>query len=75
MITLSPSGNRTAFDSETTTAEIMLEDLPYEPGTYTWRVAPYWTTSTYRYDWQQICLLQTGGTFDKPDTKPVRRRR
>jgi hypothetical protein len=73
VIVLSPTGNRTAFDSETTTAEILLEKLPYEPGTYTWRVAPYWTNSTYRYDWQQICLLQTGGTFEKPDTKPVRR--
>lgn len=73
VIVLSPTGHRTAFDSETTTAEILLEKLPYEPGTYTWRVAPYWTSSTYRYDWQQICLLQTGGTFDKTDTKPVRR--
>jgi hypothetical protein len=73
VIVLSPSGNRTAFDSETEVAEILLEKLPYEPGTYTWRVAPYWTNSTYRYDWQQVCLLQTGGTFEKPDTKPVRR--
>lgn len=73
-IVISPSGHRTAFDSETTTAEILLEDLPYEPGTYTWRVAPYWTNSSSRYQWQQICLLQTGGTFEKPDTKPQRRR-
>ncbi len=65
VITISPSGLRTAFDSETTTAQILLEDLPNEAGTYTWRVAPYWTNSTYRYQWQQVCLLQTGGTFEK----------
>ncbi len=70
VITISPSGQRTAFDSETGTAKILLKQLPYEAGTYTWRVAPYWTTSKYRYDWQQVCLLQTGGTFDKPNTTP-----
>ncbi len=70
VIVISPSGDRTAFDSETTTAEIDLKYLPYEGGTYTWRVAPYWTDSTYRYDWQQICLLKTGGTFTKADTTP-----
>lgn len=65
-IVLSPTGFRTAFDSETTTITIPLDQLPAEPGTYTWRIAPYWTTSTYRYEWQQICPLRTGGTFDKP---------
>ncbi|MEZ4670153.1 MAG: SH3 domain-containing protein [Anaerolineae bacterium] len=66
VIVVSPTGFRTAFDSETTTATIVLEDLPAEAGTYTWRVAPYWTNDTYRYSWQQVCLLQTGGTFEKP---------
>jgi hypothetical protein len=47
--------------------------LPYEAGTYTWRVAPYWTQSDYRYNWQQVCLLQTGGTFEKQDTDPRKR--
>lgn len=65
VIVISPTGFRTAFDSETTTATIVLEDLPAEAGTYTWRVAPYWTNDTPRYTWQQICLLKTGGTFEK----------
>lgn len=72
VVVISPSGVRRAFDSTTTTAKIILEDLPYEAGVYTWRVAPYWTNSTYRYSWQQVCLLRTGGTFEKPDTTPKR---
>lgn len=70
VITISPNGNRTAFDSETTTAIIDFTQLPWDGGTYTWRVAPYWTNTSYRYAWQQVCLLRTGGTFDKPDTTP-----
>jgi hypothetical protein len=69
-IAISPSGKRTAFDSETGVAEIQLDLLPWEGGTYTWRVAPYWTNTSYRYGWQQVCLLRTGGTFEKPDTTP-----
>jgi hypothetical protein len=65
---ISPTEVRRAFDSTTTASEIILEDLPWESGTYTWRVAPYWTDSSYRYDWQQVCLLHTGGTFEKPYT-------
>ena len=68
VIVIAPDGFRTAFDSETTTGVIELARLPTIAGTYTWRVAPYWTTSTQRYQWQQICLLQTGGTFEKPLT-------
>jgi hypothetical protein len=68
VIVIDPNGNRTAFDSETTTAEIILEDLPRIGGTYTWRVAPYWTDAPQRFNWQQVCLLRTGGTFEKPDT-------
>jgi hypothetical protein len=68
VIAISPTGVRRAFDSTSGTATIILEDLPAEGGTYTWRVAPYWTNSTYRYNWQQVCLLQTGGTFEKPYT-------
>lgn len=74
VIVISPSGERRAFDSETTTSKILLDKLPYEAGTYTWRIAPYWTDSTYRYNWQQVCLLRTGGTFEKQDTKPQYRR-
>ncbi|HEX2621065.1 MAG TPA: SH3 domain-containing protein [Phototrophicaceae bacterium] len=70
VITISPSGFRTAFDSDTTTATIELDHLPDEAGTYTWRVAPYWTDSDYRYNWQQICLLRTGGTFERPVPTP-----
>jgi hypothetical protein len=66
VIVLSPSGRRTAFDSSTTTAELELDRLPRESGTYTWRVAPYWTDSPYRGRWQQVCLLQTGGVFERP---------
>jgi hypothetical protein len=74
VITISPTGRRTAHDSLTTTAEILLEDLPDEdPGLYVWRVAPYWTNSTYRSDWQQLCLLQTGGTFVVPGIPPTPR--
>lgn len=72
VITISPSGSRTAFDSTTTTADIQLDLLPIEEGTYTWRVVPYWASGRYRYEWQQICLLQTGGTFDKPFTGSTR---
>lgn len=68
VIVVSPTGFRTAFDSETGTATIELGRLPNHAGTYTWRVAPYWTNSTSRYRWQQVCLLQTGGTFEKPQT-------
>ncbi len=28
--------------------------------------------SLYRANWQQVCLLRTGGTFEKPDTSPKR---
>lgn len=73
VIVISPTGDRRAFDSITNTSEIILEDLPYEAGTYAWRVAPYWTQSNQRYNWQQVCLLQTGGTFEKQDTNPRRR--
>lgn len=66
VIVLSPTGFRTAFDSVTTTATIELKRLPAESGTYTWRVAPYWSNQVPRYTWQQVCLLQTGGTFEKP---------
>lgn len=71
VITISPSGFRTAFDSETTTAVINLERLPVEAGTYTWRVAPYWTDAPQRYNWQQVCLLRTGGTFERPAPTPT----
>ncbi len=68
VIVISPTGDRTAFDSTTTTSTIILDRLPWEQGTYTWRVAPYWTNSSNRYRWQQVCLLHTGGTFEKPYT-------
>ena len=70
VITISPTGFRTAFDSETTTAIIELDRLPREAGTYTWRVAPYWSNAIPRYTWQQMCLLQTGGTFERPPIEP-----
>lgn len=70
VIVIAPDGERVAFDSETTTATIELHKLPWDPGVYTWRVAPYWTYDPNRYSWQQVCLLQTGGTFEKPDTDP-----
>lgn len=68
VIVISPSGVRRAFDSTTTTSVIDIGFLPQESGTYTWRVAPYWTYSSYRPEWQQVCLLHTGGTFEKPYT-------
>jgi len=68
VIVISPTGDRRAFDSTQPQSRIILSDLPWEMGTYTWRVAPYWTNSSYRYNWQQVCLLQTGGTFEKPYT-------
>jgi hypothetical protein len=70
VIVISPSGVRRAFDSTTTTSTIFFDKLPREAGTYTWRVAPYWTNSPRRYNWQQVCLLRTGGTFEKPRTLP-----
>jgi len=65
VIVIAPSGLRTAYDSETTTATIIDDDLRSfdEYGEYTWRVAPYWTYTAGRRNWQQLCLLQTGGTF------------
>lgn len=68
VITISPTGDRRAFDSTVGATEIRLDRLPIEGGTYTWRVAPYWTSSPNRYNWQQVCLLRTGGTFEKPYT-------
>jgi hypothetical protein len=68
VIVISPTGVRRAFDSTTTTSTIDIGFLPQEAGTYTWRVAPYWTNENNRSYWQQICLLQTGGTFEKPYT-------
>jgi len=65
---VSPTGFRTDFDSESTTATIELKFLPAEPGTYTWQAAPYWSNQKERYTWQKVCLEQTGGTFDKPKT-------
>lgn len=73
VIVISPSGQRTAFDSTTTTAEIERAKLGREVGTYTWRVAPYWSNGPERYNWQQICLLQTGGTFVIPGIPPTAR--
>jgi len=70
VIVIAPNGDRRAFDSTDGTSIIDIGFLPQEGGTYTWRVAPYWTDSDYRYNWQQVCLLQTGGTFQKPDTTP-----
>jgi len=73
VITISPSGQRRAHDSTTTTAHIKLEDLPREVGEYVWRVAPYWTNAPERSSWQQLCLLQTGGTFIVPgEPEPTR---
>jgi hypothetical protein len=68
VIAISPTGFRTPFESTTNTAVIKLGRLPNTAGTYTWRVAPYYTTSSNRRSWQQICLLQTGGIFEKPRT-------
>jgi len=67
VIVISPNGFRTAFDSETGTATIIDEKIRSQGdyGTYTWRVAPYWTNREERWAWQQLCLLQTGGTFER----------
>lgn len=73
VIVISPTGQRTAFDSTTNTAVIELDRLPFEEGEYTWRVAPYWASGVARFTWQQVCLLRTGGTFHKHDTRPRRR--
>jgi hypothetical protein len=73
VITISPSGQRRAHDSLTITADIELRDLPREVGTYVWRVAPYWANGVGRSNWQQLCLLQTGGTFVVPgEPEPTR---
>lgn len=66
VIVISPFGERTAHDSITGTAEIELKNLNRTGGTFTWRVAPYWTNEPIRSSWQQLCLLQTGGTFEVP---------
>jgi hypothetical protein len=67
VIAIAPSGFRSAFDTETPTATIVDDKIRSrnEYGTYTWRVAPYWSNDVERYTWQQICLLQTGGTFER----------
>jgi hypothetical protein len=69
IIAVSPTGFLTPFESTTNTATIELNRLPNTAGTYTWRVAPYYSTSANRRSWQQICLLETGGTFEKPLTR------
>lgn len=70
VIVIAPDGLRTAFDTETTATTIMDRELRSynQYGEYTWRVAPYWTFTTGRRNWQQLCLLQTGGTFTR--TRP-----
>ena len=77
VIVISPFGERRAFDSTTTSAVVVLDDLPLGGGTYTWRVAPYYSYTNNRWEWQQICLLQTGGTFEVPGAvatpRPTRR--
>jgi hypothetical protein len=73
VIAISPTGFRTPFDSTEPTVTIDLDRLPYEAGVYTWRVAPYWTDSMDRRIRQQICLLRTGGSFEKPNTTPPTR--
>lgn len=67
VIVIAPSGLRTAFDSETTTVTIVDDELRSvrEYGEYIWRVVPYWTYAPDRRSWQQICLLETGGTFTR----------
>ncbi|MEM6284114.1 MAG: SH3 domain-containing protein [Chloroflexota bacterium] len=72
VIVISPTGVRRAFDSTDTTSQIIFDKLPRETGTYTWRVAPYWTNNPSRFRWQQVCLLKTGGTFEKPAQLPGR---
>jgi hypothetical protein len=69
VIVITPTEFRIAFDTtDAVPVTIPLDRLPAMAGTYTWRVVPYWTTSNQRYNWQQICPLRTGGTFDKPLT-------
>jgi hypothetical protein len=72
VIAIAPDGQRTSFTSTTNTARIVLSQLPWQAGVYTWRVAPYWTVTSNRSTWQQVCLLRTGGTFEKPNTSPYR---
>jgi hypothetical protein len=55
------------FESLTNQIEIPFSRLPKRPGTYTWRVAPYWSNEANTQNAQQICLLQTAGTFEKPE--------
>jgi len=70
VIVITPTGFRIAFDTETATpVTIKLDELPAKAGTYTLSVVPYWTTSTYRYEWQQVCPLNRFATFDKPETE------
>lgn len=64
VIAIAPSGFRTPFFSTDGVTTITRDDLGNEVGTYTWRVAPYWTNSTSLTDRQQVCLLRTGGTFN-----------
>ncbi|MDX1991829.1 MAG: SH3 domain-containing protein [bacterium] len=72
VIAISPSGFQTPFFSTTGSATIELDRLPTQGGTYTWRVAPYWTNSTELFNRQQVCLLRTGGTFSVPSRETRR---
>jgi hypothetical protein len=71
VVTIAPSGLRRAFDSYETTYNIQLGALNYEPGVYQWGVIPLWNDTTDPQRAQTICLFQSGGTFEKPDTTPV----
>ena len=66
VVAVSPTGYRTEFGSETTTAVIELRRLSHEEGIYNWYVAPYWTISTSHWSWQQLCLERYGGAFERP---------
>lgn len=66
-----PSGLRRTFDSSEPQFNIALDRLNYESGIYTWYVIPYWNDSANPRRAQQLCVRRRGGTFEKPDTRPV----
>lgn len=63
-------GTWVRFESTTNVIEIDVGRLPRAGGVYTWRAAPYWSDGDQYWQAQQVCLLQTGGTFEKPETVP-----
>lgn len=66
-----PSGLRRTFDTQEPFKTVTIGSLNYEAGIYNWYIIPYWNDTNRVRDAQQLCVRRQGGSFEKPDTRPV----